>query len=115
VRLIRKTVFAFSTSSRRTCIKAPAAFTVIEGVVITTPKEGEMITSEQMKAARALLGWSDVKLAREAGLAPSTIINFELGTRNPPIVSMLAIESTLKAAGVEFPRHGEARLRKRGP
>jgi transcriptional regulator with XRE-family HTH domain len=73
-----------------------------------------MITGEQMKAARALLGWSDVKLAREAGLDLSTIINFEFGTRSPSVTSVLTIEDTLKAAGVEFPRHDEVR-RERGP
>jgi transcriptional regulator with XRE-family HTH domain len=72
-----------------------------------------MITAAQMKAARALLGWSDVKLAHEAGLDPSTIINFELGTRSPSVTSMLTIEDTLKAAGVEFPRHEPVRLKRR--
>jgi hypothetical protein len=42
-----------------------------------------MITAAQMKAARALLGWSEIKLAHEASLDPSTIIHFELGTRQP--------------------------------
>ena len=71
-----------------------------------------MITVAQMKAARTLLGWSDVKLAHEAGLDPSTVINFELGTRSPSVTSVLTIESTLKAAGVEFPQHDQVRLTK---
>jgi transcriptional regulator with XRE-family HTH domain len=72
-----------------------------------------MITADQMKAARALLGWSEVKLAQEAGLDPSTIINFELGTRSPSVTSVLTIEDTLKAAGVEFPQHDQVRLKRR--
>ena len=38
-----------------------------------------MITGEQVKAARALLGWSQMKLADEAGLNASTIVKMETG------------------------------------
>ena len=72
-----------------------------------------MITADQMKAARALLGGSEVRLAHEAGLDPSTVINFEVGTRSPSVTSVLTIESTLKAAGVEFPEHDQVRLRQK--
>ena len=70
-----------------------------------------MITVAQMKAARALLGWSEVRLAHEAGLDPSTVIEVE--TRSPSGTSVLTIESTLRAAGVEFPEHDQVRLTKK--
>ena len=66
-----------------------------------------MITGDQMKAARALLGWSDVKPAHLAGLHPATIINFEVGRRSPSVTGILSIESMLKGAGVEFPEHDQ--------
>jgi hypothetical protein len=56
-----------------------------------------MITADQMKAARSLVGWSDVKLVHEAGLDPSTIINFELGTRRSSVTSSAG--DTFKYAG----------------
>jgi transcriptional regulator with XRE-family HTH domain len=40
-----------------------------------------MIASAQVKAARKLLRWSQMKLAFEANVAPSTIVNIEGGKK----------------------------------
>jgi transcriptional regulator with XRE-family HTH domain len=74
-----------------------------------------MITGEQIKAARKLLGWSQMTLALEAGLEQSTVANFETGKTRPSVLSVSSIKRALEGAGVEF-THGEpgVRLRKEG-
>ena len=77
----------------------------------------KMILVRQIKAARALLGWSQVKLAEKAGVSKPTIERIE-SPDDGPIDSRHAkgeqVVSTLKAAGIEFQNHGEpgVRLRK---
>ena len=71
-----------------------------------------MITANQMKAARALLRWSQMTMALEANLDQSTIVKFETGKGQPSVLSLMTIKQTLRAAGVEFPEHEAVRLRK---
>ena len=40
-----------------------------------------MITGEQVKVARKLLGWSQMKLASEANVDPPIIGKFEVGKK----------------------------------
>jgi transcriptional regulator with XRE-family HTH domain len=61
-----------------------------------------MITGEQVKAARKLLGWSQEAFAFEAGLNQSTIANFETGKSRPSVLSVSTIKRTLEGGGVEF-------------
>jgi transcriptional regulator with XRE-family HTH domain len=60
------------------------------------------ITSQQVKAARLLLGWSQEKLAAEAGINTRTVGKFETGERRAAVLSVSMIQRTLEAAGVEF-------------
>lgn len=60
------------------------------------------INTRQSRAARGLLGWSQIDLAEEAGIAVRTLISFEKGERVPRSSSLNAIRATLEAAGVEF-------------
>jgi transcriptional regulator with XRE-family HTH domain len=69
-----------------------------------------MITGDQVKAARNLLGWSQLRLAHETGLDPSTIAKFETGKTRPTALSVSTVQHTLEAAGVEFPDHETVRL-----
>ena len=62
-----------------------------------------MLTIEQLRAARGLLGWSQSKLAARAGLSLPTVkrVEADLGPR----VSDEArnkLRRTLESAGVEF-------------
>ena len=41
-----------------------------------------MITSDQVKAARKLIGWSQMTLALEASVLQSSVMNFETGKLN---------------------------------
>jgi transcriptional regulator with XRE-family HTH domain len=46
-----------------------------------------MITGKQVKAARRLLGWSQIELAFEANVDPSTIVKFEGGKKGTAVLS----------------------------
>jgi transcriptional regulator with XRE-family HTH domain len=61
-----------------------------------------MITAAQCRAARALLDWSQQRLAEASKVGNATIRNFESG-RSKPVNSTLAVlRHTLEAAGIEF-------------
>jgi len=60
------------------------------------------MTPEQCKAARALLRMEQEQLANAAGVARSTVIDFEAKARSPRQSSVRAIRSALEAAGVQF-------------
>ena len=63
-----------------------------------------MVTVRQIKAARALLGWSQSELAEQSGVSEPTIARLEsadgqLGGRE---ATGERIRATIEAAGVEF-------------
>ncbi|MDZ4347993.1 MAG: helix-turn-helix transcriptional regulator [Xanthomonadaceae bacterium] len=55
-----------------------------------------------VRAARALLGWSQQALAKAAGVAISTVADFERGKRRPVASKAQAIQAALQAAGIRF-------------
>ena len=64
---------------------------------------GEIALSQgQCRAARYLLNLSQQDLAEAAGIARSTITEFERGARAPTPGTLTAMRSALEAAGVEF-------------
>jgi transcriptional regulator with XRE-family HTH domain len=73
-----------------------------------------MITGEQVRAARKLLGWSQVRLAGKSGLGDTTVKKFERGESRPSVLSVTTLQRALEAAGVEFTNGDEpgVRLRK---
>ncbi len=63
-----------------------------------------MIISEQLRAARGLIGWSQSALAEASGLALSTIKRME-GDRGPlrsSAQNVLKVQRALEDAGVIF-------------
>lgn len=63
------------------------------------------MTSGQMRAARAMLDWSQTKLAEQSGVSVETIKRLERmdGAIEATKVSTLdAIEKALSGAGIEF-------------
>lgn len=62
----------------------------------------ERLTAEQVKAARALLAWSQQDLAGNARVAVSTVADFERGARTPVANNAQAIREAFEGAGLEF-------------
>lgn len=60
------------------------------------------ILPAQLRAARALVGWSRDKLAGAAGTTERTIARFEDGLTSPRVSTAAAIRTALEAAGVMF-------------
>lgn len=63
-----------------------------------------MITSSQIKAARALVDWTARDLAAKAEIGFSTLIRLESSSGVPAgnIKTIDAVKKALEAAGVEF-------------
>ena len=61
------------------------------------------ISAEQLRAARALLGWSQTRLAEKAGLSLPTVKRVEI-ERGPRVsdAARLALRVALESGGVEF-------------
>jgi len=62
----------------------------------------EALSPEQIKAARALLAWSQQDLAAAAKVATSTLADFERGSRTPVANNAQAIREALEAEGLSF-------------
>lgn len=60
------------------------------------------ITARQCKAARALLGWSQAKLAEAANVHFRTVHDFENGVRKPIASTMAVIRRAIEDGGVVF-------------
>lgn len=63
-----------------------------------------MITSDQIRAARALLRWSSGDLAEKSGVGSATIKRMESmnGVPSGHVKTLLSLKTTLEEAGVEF-------------
>ena len=60
------------------------------------------LTLKHVRAARALLAWSQQDLAKAAGVATSTVADFERGQRTPVANNAQAIRGALEGAGIRF-------------
>jgi transcriptional regulator with XRE-family HTH domain len=60
------------------------------------------LTPKHVRAARALLAWSQQDLAKAAGVATSTVADFERGQRTPVANNAQAIRGALEGAGIRF-------------
>jgi transcriptional regulator with XRE-family HTH domain len=62
-----------------------------------------MIEAAQVRAARALIGWSRAKLADAAGVSVSIVEQFETGAPGPIVDEAVEkMRAALEAAGVAF-------------
>ena len=61
-----------------------------------------MVTREQCRAARGLLGWNQADLAEAALIGIVTVRQFETGAHEPRRLTLHAIRRAFEAAGVEF-------------
>ena len=60
------------------------------------------VTSAQLRAARALLGWSQADLESKSRVAKKTIADFERGARQPYERTLIDLCNSLSEACVEF-------------
>ncbi|MBU3887210.1 helix-turn-helix transcriptional regulator [Methylosinus sp. KRF6] len=66
-----------------------------------------MITPQQIRGARAMLGMTQASLAEAAGISTTAVNNIERGAADPKTSTLVAIQRALEAAGVEFiPENG---------
>lgn len=61
-----------------------------------------MITSEQIRAARGLLNWTQADLARESQISLASINNIERNSGSPRPDTLQTLELTFVNAGIEF-------------
>lgn len=60
------------------------------------------IQPEQIRAARAMLDWSQQDLADAAGVSKDTVKNYELANNKPNTQTLTRIIGALQVAGIEF-------------
>ncbi|MBQ1541821.1 MAG: helix-turn-helix domain-containing protein [Caulobacteraceae bacterium] len=61
-----------------------------------------MVTPRQIRAARALLGWSQQQLADNAIVSLNALIRLERGQVDSRVSTLNAVTRALTKAGVEF-------------
>jgi transcriptional regulator with XRE-family HTH domain len=61
-----------------------------------------MLVAAQLRAARALVGWSRMELAKKSGVSINTIQDFEIGGSDPKQGTIQKWRRALEAAGVEM-------------
>ncbi len=63
-----------------------------------------MITSDQIRAARALLKWSSNDLSNKSGVGVATIKRFELmdGVPSGNVKTLFSLIKAFETAGIEF-------------
>ncbi|MHA6894542.1 helix-turn-helix domain-containing protein [Ralstonia pseudosolanacearum] len=69
---------------------------------MTQPDTPTDLKPRHVRAARALLAWSQQDLAKAAGVATSTVADFERGHRTPVANNAQAIRGALESAGIRF-------------
>jgi transcriptional regulator with XRE-family HTH domain len=68
-----------------------------------------VITPTQIRAARALLGWTQKELAAQSGLSEMAIKNLERQQSDPRSSTLAAIVKAFDNAGVVFLQPGDMR------
>jgi transcriptional regulator with XRE-family HTH domain len=70
-----------------------------------------VVSAAQIRAARALVGWTQAQLAEKADLSEISIQQIEKGLTDPRATTLAAIERAFEAAGVEFTNGGRPGVR----
>ncbi|WP_159598748.1 helix-turn-helix transcriptional regulator [Starkeya nomas] len=72
-----------------------------------------MITPQQIRGARAMLGLTQASLADAAGISTTALNNIERGSADPKASTLAAIQRALEGAGVIF--LGDGDMKEGGP
>ena len=70
--------------------------------------QASVLTPAQLRAARALLGWSREDLADKSGVGAETVKNFELRGSDPKLGTVNKWRRALEQAGVTFLEESES-------
>jgi DNA-binding XRE family transcriptional regulator len=70
--------------------------------VQSLPMDSPPILGRQVKAARALLSWTQLDLAKVSGVSEKTIVDFEDGKTKPQYNTTVKLRTALSGAGIEF-------------
>jgi transcriptional regulator with XRE-family HTH domain len=68
-----------------------------------------MITAGQIRAARALIDWRQIDLAKKSGVSEITLKNIERGYADPRSSTLAKIQQAFEKAGVVFLDPGDTR------
>jgi len=68
-----------------------------------------MITRAQIRAARALIGWTQTDLAQASGVSQVAIKNLERGSTDPRLSTFSSIQAAFDQAGIIFLDAGDLR------
>jgi predicted transcriptional regulator len=68
-----------------------------------------VITPVQIRAARALIGWTQADLAQASGVSEVAIKNLERGATDPRVSTINNIQAAFETAGVIFLEAGDVR------
>ena len=74
-----------------------------------------MTVPAQIRAARALLGWTQADLAAKANISTNAINSIERGKADPKLSTVNAIRKALETGGVEFTDGDRPGVRMREP
>jgi DNA-binding XRE family transcriptional regulator len=66
------------------------------------PPDDPVSRGRLLHAARALLGWTQARVAHEAGISTAAVTALEVGRRGPRRGSVVAITAALERAGVRL-------------
>lgn len=69
-----------------------------------------MITGAQIKAARALLGWSQRELAARAVISETALLKLETASADTRTSTLTKVRVALEKAGVEFINRADGRI-----
>ena len=87
--------------SKINILKNQSFFDRIDGIMLVEHFR-RMISSEQCRAARALLDWSQDQLSKKASVGIVTVRQLEAGTHEPRRATLDVIKRALVDAGVDF-------------
>ena len=68
-----------------------------------------MISAEQIKAARVMLGWNQTTLAKKAKVSVVSVQVFEQGRKDTRISTLNKITTAFEKAGIIFLSEGDQR------
>lgn len=76
---------------------------------VVAPYHADVISPNQMRAGRALLGWKQTDLAAASGLALIVVKNIERGATDPRVSTISRIQAAFDQAGLVFLDDGDVR------